>query len=163
LIQADIGFVTNWLERQDLVVNREFPNNVLIRFSIDTEIHEVEANGERHLGTVSDPQFPAALARIVVGVVSLKNFMPHSSAVLPPPGAVIDLASCQDAATPFGGLIPLLNLIKGDIPRRGAPSMHRRQQNSQTTPRDVGSSADNFEQRRDCACRQQRHSRREFR
>jgi subtilase family serine protease len=39
-----------------------------------TEIHNLEVKGVQHIGNMSDPQIPAALAQVVVGVKSLHNF-----------------------------------------------------------------------------------------
>lgn len=38
----------------------------------------MSVGGQSHFGNMSDPQIPAALAPVVVGVVSLNDFKPHS-------------------------------------------------------------------------------------
>ncbi|HWA88818.1 MAG TPA: S53 family peptidase [Rhizomicrobium sp.] len=48
-----------------------------VRAAFHTEIHNIEANGERHIANMSDPEMPAALAPAVVGIVKLNDYMPH--------------------------------------------------------------------------------------
>ena len=47
-----------------------------VRQAFHAEIHKYTANGEDHWANASDPQIPAALAPVVVGIASLHNF-PH--------------------------------------------------------------------------------------
>ena len=42
-----------------------------------TEIHALNVGGVSHIGNMSDPSIPAALAPVVVGVHALHDFMPH--------------------------------------------------------------------------------------
>jgi subtilase family serine protease len=85
--QADLEVVTRWLGSHGFVVNQVHPSGMLIDFSgtagqvregFRTEIHHLEINGTRHIGNMSDPQVPAALAPVIEGVVSLHDFMPHA-------------------------------------------------------------------------------------
>src|SRR5262249_41982931 len=39
--------------------------------------HHLEVRGERHIGNMSDPSIPAAIAPVVSGIVSLHDFRPH--------------------------------------------------------------------------------------
>src|SRR5260370_949087 len=64
-----------------------YPSRMLIDFSgtarhvrtgFHTEIHRLQVSGAGYIANVSDPQIPAALAPVVVGVVSLNNFKPHA-------------------------------------------------------------------------------------
>jgi hypothetical protein len=48
----------------------------LVENAFHTEIHNLEVKGEVHIGNMSDPQIPAALAPAVVGVKALHNFFP---------------------------------------------------------------------------------------
>jgi len=82
---ADLERITGWLESHGFVVN-VYPNRILIDFSgsagqvretFHTEIHQLEFDGVRHIGNMSDPQVPAELAPAVEGIVSLHDFMPH--------------------------------------------------------------------------------------
>jgi len=82
----DLGILTRWLESHGFTVNQVHPNGMLIDFSgtggrvrsaFHTEIHNLEVNGVRHIGNMSDPQIPEALAPVVEGVVSLHDFMPR--------------------------------------------------------------------------------------
>jgi subtilase family serine protease len=81
----DIQTVKQWLEASGFTVNQIAPHGTLIDFSgtvaqirqaFHTEIHYFDVNGEHHFANVSDPQIPAALEPVVVGPVSLHNFMP---------------------------------------------------------------------------------------
>ncbi len=86
LARPDLEAVTSWLESHGFHVNVVYPSGMLIDFSgtavqvrkaFQTEIHHLEVKGERHVGNISDPRIPAALAPVVAGVVSLHDFRPH--------------------------------------------------------------------------------------
>src|SRR6266481_1016132 len=86
LAKPDLDAVTRWLESHGLSVNLVYPSGMLIDFSgtaaqvrnaLQTEIHYLDVKGERHVGNISDPRIPAALAPVVAGVVSLHDFRPH--------------------------------------------------------------------------------------
>jgi len=83
----DIETVTDWLRSSGFTVNTVYPSGMLIDFSgtagqvsaaFRTEIHRLSVNGQDHIANMSDPQIPAALAPVVVGIVSLHDFPPHS-------------------------------------------------------------------------------------
>jgi subtilase family serine protease len=85
--QADIGTVTAWLQSHGFQVNSVYPNGMLIDFSgtagqvrtaFHTAIHTLNVNGVRHIGNMSDPRIPEALAPVIAGVVSMSDFMPHT-------------------------------------------------------------------------------------
>src|SRR5467141_3780241 len=87
LAKPDLDTVTTWLESHGLHVNVVYPSGMLIDFSgtaaqvrkaFQTEIHHLEVKGERHVGNISDPRIPAALAPVMAGVVSLHDFRPHA-------------------------------------------------------------------------------------
>jgi regulation of enolase protein 1 (concanavalin A-like superfamily) len=84
--QQDLDALTRWLESRGFQVNVVYPNGMLIDFSgtaaqvrqaFQTEIHHLEVRGERHIGNMSDPSIPAAIAPVVSGIVSLHDFRPH--------------------------------------------------------------------------------------
>src|ERR1017187_7590182 len=84
--QTDIATVTNWLTGHGFTVAEVTKDRVAIRFSgkasqventFHTEIHNLSVKGEAHIGNMSDPQIPAALAPAVVGVKALHNFFPR--------------------------------------------------------------------------------------
>ncbi len=85
--QSDIDTVSAWLKAQGFTVNAVYPSGMQIDFSgtagqvraaLHTEIHHLSVNGVAHVGNMSDPQIPAALAAAVRGVVSLHDFTPRS-------------------------------------------------------------------------------------
>src|SRR6266446_2704155 len=87
LAKTDVDTVTAWLESHGLRVNVVYPSGMLIDFSgtaaqvrkaFQTEIHYLNVQGEKHVGNISDPRIPAALAPVVAGIVSLHDFRPHT-------------------------------------------------------------------------------------
>ena len=83
---ADLSAVAAWLNGHGLTVNQVYANGMVIDFSgtarqVDTafhaNLHQLEVNGEAHLANTQDPQIPAALVGVVVGVTSLNDFRPH--------------------------------------------------------------------------------------
>jgi len=85
--KPDLDTVTGWLTSQGFRINVIYPSGMLIDFSgtagqvrraFRTEIHNLEVKGERHIGNVSDPGIPVALAPVVAGVVSLHDFRPKA-------------------------------------------------------------------------------------
>ncbi len=84
---ADMRAVTDWLVSQGFQVNNvskgrtviEFSGNAgLVRNAFHTEIHRYVVNGQEHWANASDPQIPAALGPVVVGIDSLHNFAARS-------------------------------------------------------------------------------------
>ena len=83
---SDIAAVTGWLRQHGFTVNTVYSNGMTIDFSgtaghvrsaFHTEIHNLSVNGAAHIANMSDPQIPAALAPVVVGIASLHDFKPH--------------------------------------------------------------------------------------
>jgi subtilase family serine protease len=83
--QEDIDTVVGWLSSHGFVVNLVYKSGLTIdisgnagevREAFHTEIHKYNVNGEQHIANASDPQIPAALAPVVVGIASLNDFMP---------------------------------------------------------------------------------------
>ena len=84
--QTDIATITNWLTGQGFNVTQVTPDRMSIRFdgtaaqvesTFHTEIHKLLVKGVQHIGNMSDPQIPAALTPVVVGVKALHNFFPR--------------------------------------------------------------------------------------
>jgi hypothetical protein len=84
--ETDIATITNWLTGQGFAVNEVTKDHMSIRFSgsaaqvesaFHTQIHNLVVHGAAHIGNMSDPQIPAALGTVVVGIKSLHNFFPH--------------------------------------------------------------------------------------
>jgi subtilase family serine protease len=83
---ADIATISSWLAGHGFSVDEVARDRMSIRFSgtaaqvqgaFHTEIHNLEVKGVQHIGNMSDPSIPAALAPAVVGVKSLHNFFPR--------------------------------------------------------------------------------------
>src|SRR6266849_8541493 len=86
MAKPDLDAVTRWLQSHGFRVNVIYPSGMLIDFSgtaaqvrkaFQTEIHHLDVKGEKHVGNISDPRIPAALAPVIAGVVSLHDFRPH--------------------------------------------------------------------------------------
>jgi subtilase family serine protease len=84
--QADINTISGWLSSHGFAVKSIGADHMTIQFSgtagqvesaFHTEIHNLNVNGAAHIANMSDPQIPAALATVVVGVKGLHNFFPH--------------------------------------------------------------------------------------
>ncbi len=110
----DLASITNWLKSRGFTINRVYPNGMVIDFSgnagevreaFRTEIHNLEVKGAAHIANMSDPRIPAALAPVVVGVVSLHDFRPRAMNKPRPAytttiqGAQFDLVVPADLAT----------------------------------------------------------------
>ncbi|MGD0740559.1 MAG: protease pro-enzyme activation domain-containing protein [Terracidiphilus sp.] len=84
--QADIATITGWLTGHGFTVKRVTPDCMTIHFSgtaaqvqsaFHTQIHSLSVNGVGHYANMTDPQIPAALAPVIVGVKALHNFLPQ--------------------------------------------------------------------------------------
>jgi len=84
--QTDVAVISQWLTGHGFSVTQVSNDRMSIRFNgtaaqvesaFHTEIHNLEVNGVRHIGNMSDPAIPAALAPAVVGIKSLHNFFPR--------------------------------------------------------------------------------------
>src|SRR3989475_2215952 len=78
--------INAWLESLGFRLSVVSPSGMLIDFSgtaanvtkaFKTKIHYLNVKGEKHVGNISDPRVPAALAPVVAGIVSLHDFRPH--------------------------------------------------------------------------------------
>lgn len=83
----DIATVKEWLASEGLHVTNVAPDKMTIEFSGDAgrvgdafqaPLHNLTADGKAHIGNVSDPSIPAALASAVAGIAKLNDFMPHA-------------------------------------------------------------------------------------
>ena len=113
--QTDIATVSNWLTGHGFSIAEVTKDRLSIRFSgtaaqvksaFHTEIHNLSAKGVQHIGNMSDPQIPAALAQVVVGVKALHNFFPKP---LHHMGSTVSLnrstGTWQRAADPVSSLL----------------------------------------------------------
>lgn len=91
LAPEDLETIKNWLLVHGFEINRIYSTAMVIDFSgsaaqvretFHTEIHHLTMpNGERHIGNISDPQIPAALAPAIRGVAALHDFFPRSRTI----------------------------------------------------------------------------------
>ena len=86
---ADVQAVTDWLTGQGFTVEKVYSSKTVIEFSgtagavqsgFNTAVRNFEIGGKTYQANASNPQIPAALAPVVVGIVSLNNF-PRQSQV----------------------------------------------------------------------------------
>lgn len=82
----DVMAVESWLAAQGFLVNGLDSGGLAIDFSgsagqvrsaFHTQIHRLLWHGQRHIGNLTPPQIPAALAPAVAGIVSLSDFRPQ--------------------------------------------------------------------------------------
>ncbi len=85
--QSDINALSGWLMSHGFSIVEVPKDRMSIRFNgtaalvesaFHTEIHNLEVNGEKHIANMIDPQIPAALAPVVLGIKSLNNFFPRT-------------------------------------------------------------------------------------
>ncbi len=83
---SDIATISNWLAGHGFLVNEVAKDHMSIRFSgtavqvektFHTAIDNLLVNGKMHIGNMTDPQIPSALAGVVTGVKALHNFLPR--------------------------------------------------------------------------------------
>jgi subtilase family serine protease len=94
LAPSDIEAVESWLSSKGLTVNFVTPAMTIdfsgtagaVSRAFQTEIHYLNAEGDRHFANISNPKIPAALADAVLGPVALHDFKPHklTTKVKPP-------------------------------------------------------------------------------
>jgi hypothetical protein len=85
--EANVSAVKSWLQSQGFRIDGVLPTGQIIMFSgnaglvreaFHTEIHNLMLkNGEAHTSNVSDPKVPTKIASLIVGTVSLSNFVGH--------------------------------------------------------------------------------------
>ncbi|MGO9084920.1 MAG: Ig-like domain repeat protein [Candidatus Sulfotelmatobacter sp.] len=82
LAPEDIEALCNWLESYGFSIVEVPKDRMTIRFNgtaglvetaFHTQIHNLDVKGEKHIANMTDPQIPAAIAPMVVGI-SLHNF-----------------------------------------------------------------------------------------
>jgi subtilase family serine protease len=80
---ADLRVVTAWLTDHGFTVESIPDGRMAIDFSgtaaqvaatFHTEIHRIESQGREHIANIRDPEIPATLAPLVVGIASLHDF-----------------------------------------------------------------------------------------
>jgi pseudomonalisin len=101
--QQDVETVSRWLSYHGFKVNVVSRNGLTIdvsgtagqvREAFHTEIHKYNVNGKQHIANAKDPSIPAALSPVVVGVVSLHNFMPRTALIKPAPSFTFPCNGC---------------------------------------------------------------------
>ncbi len=82
---ADVAAITGWLQSHGLTVNTVPKSRIAVDFSgsvaqvesaFGVSIHSFNRNGEKYLANVDNPQIPAALASVVIGVAHLSTLSP---------------------------------------------------------------------------------------
>jgi subtilase family serine protease len=85
--QADIDTVKAWLEAKGFTVNSVSPDETVMEFAgtaglvravFKAPMHNLMVDGQAHIANVKDPELPADLTPVVVGIASLNDFMPHT-------------------------------------------------------------------------------------
>ncbi len=136
--QQDVDAVTQWLTSHGLTVNSVSKSRLTIdvsataggvRDTFRTEIHKYNVNGKQHIANVSNPLIPAALAPVVVGVVSLHDFLPKPLLRRPKTSFTFPCTGCPDgfdnalqydeAPADFAKIYNVAPLYKADKPITG--------------------------------------------
>jgi subtilase family serine protease len=82
---ADIATLTRWLESFGFQIDSVAKSGMTIDFSgnagqvqtaFQAGLHNLNVNGKHHIANMRNPQIPAALANLVVGISSLNDFRP---------------------------------------------------------------------------------------
>lgn len=82
---ADIAVVSTWLQKHGFTIDGVAAAKTMLIFTgtagqvaeaFHTEIHGLNAKNEKHIGNMSAPQVPAALAPVIAGLRSLNDFFP---------------------------------------------------------------------------------------
>ena len=103
--QEDIDSVVQWLTSHGLQVNAIHQSRLTIdvsgtagqvREAFHTEIHKYIVHGEQHIANASDPMIPASLGRVMVGMVSLHDFMPKPMMIKPKKDFTFTCTGCPD-------------------------------------------------------------------
>ncbi|MFZ0395221.1 MAG: protease pro-enzyme activation domain-containing protein [Terracidiphilus sp.] len=126
---ADVASVSSWLASHGLLVDAVAPDRMTLRFSgtaaqveaaFHTALHRLSVAGESHIANMADPQIPAALAPVVLGVKALHNFFPRPQHRLgsrvtfdPAAGRWRRAASPAAGQTSLGGIRPDLGITIG--------------------------------------------------
>jgi subtilase family serine protease len=83
---ADIEKVTQWLQRAGFQINGVSKSGLVIDFSgtaaqvtsaMRVPLHSLTVNGKTHFANMQNPQVPADIASLIVGVTSLNDFRPR--------------------------------------------------------------------------------------
>ena len=83
---ADVAAITGWLTSRGFAVSHTAKDRMTITFggtagqvqsAFHTSIHNLSVNGVAHIANMTNPQIPAALAPVVVGIKQLHDFHPH--------------------------------------------------------------------------------------
>jgi subtilase family serine protease len=86
LSSSDIAQVSAWLTSQGLTITSTSPSSNFITVSgtiaqvqqaFGTSIHSLTLNGEPHIGNITDPVLPAAVANVVSTITGLNDFHPR--------------------------------------------------------------------------------------
>jgi subtilase family serine protease len=136
--QDDVDTIVRWLESHGFQVNVVSKNGLTIdlsgtagqvRETFHAEIHNYEIKGQKHIANTSDPSIPAALAKVVTGMVSLNDFMPKSALVKAKKGFTFPCTGCPDgfdgqtqydeAPADFATIYNVAPLYKGHRPITG--------------------------------------------
>jgi subtilase family serine protease len=116
LSATDLASVTAWLQSEGFTVTGVAHGGTFVSFSgtvgqveqaFGTSIHSLKYNGEQHIGNVTDPTLPAALAQVTTAITGLNDFHPeprvHRRVITASPNLAV--AKYDGAAAGYGNLI----------------------------------------------------------
>ena len=106
---SDLLKVSSWLKTHGFTVNAISASGMLIDFSgtagevreaFHAPLHFLKVRGQSHIANMRDPEIPAALSSVIVGVVSLNDFRPHQMYRAHPPYSFAADGSAYEAVVP---------------------------------------------------------------
>jgi subtilase family serine protease len=116
LSSADLATISSWLQSQGFTVTGVANGRTFITFSgtvgqaeqaFGTSIHRLKYNGEQHIGNITDPTLPAAIAQVTTGITGLNDFRVEPRVHRRTIAASPDLAAAKynGAAAGYGNLL----------------------------------------------------------
>ena len=123
--ETDITTITNWLASHGFTVTQIPKDHLSIRFNgtaaqvqsaFHTQIHNLSVRGVPHVANMTDPELPAALSSVVVGVKALHNFFPR-------PLHRVGSSVTRDRATGkwVRSARPVTTALSAKVPKAAAP------------------------------------------
>jgi Pro-kumamolisin, activation domain/Bacterial Ig-like domain (group 3) len=126
--ETDITTITHWLTGHGFTLTQITKDRLSIRFNgtaaqvesaFHTQIHNLSVRGVPHVANMTDPELPAALSSVVVGVKALHNFFPR-------PLHRVGSPVTRDRATGkwVRSAEPVTTALRAKAPLTAAPSAH---------------------------------------
>lgn len=101
----DAGFKVNGVSKSGMVI--DFSGTAAqVDAAFHAEMHALRVNGKKHIANMRDPQVPADLANLVVGISSLNDFRPKPANTGISAGHIDPMSKAVEAKGAAGGATP---------------------------------------------------------